>query len=155
MTLSALFAALYLGLTGCETTSAPTPTALPVREGDLSVIVNVRNLRCCDGVLRLAVYHTPASWLREDQMLRGRIGFVLAEEQVIEVHGLPPGRYAIAVFQDLNGNKKLDRSFGIFPREPYAFSSDAGRYGPPGFEAAAISLTEDTAVVLDLVDRTR
>ena len=61
------------------------------------------------------------------------------------VKDLPPGRYAIAVFQDLNGNGKLDQSFFGVPKEPYGFSRDAEGSGltPPGFEAAAVSLGDE------------
>ena len=52
-----------------------------------------------------------------------------------------PGKYAIAFFQDENGNGKLDtKRFGV-PSEPFGFSRDAmGKLGPPSFEAAALDL---------------
>jgi len=53
---------------------------------------------------------------------------------------LPPGRYAVAAFQDLNGNGSLERSKLGLPLEPYALSNDAGRSRKPSFETAAFSL---------------
>lgn len=42
----------------------------------------------------------------------------------INVPQMTDGQWAIAAFQDLNGNGKLDtKMFGI-PKEPYAFSND-------------------------------
>ncbi|CAN5406544.1 hypothetical protein BH10PSE1_BH10PSE1_25810 [soil metagenome] len=57
------------------------------------------------------------------------------------VQGLTPGRYAIAAFQDIDGDGQLGKgSFGI-PREPFGFSNDArGRFGPPSFEAATFTV---------------
>ena len=55
--------------------------------------------------------------------------------------GLAPGRYVIAVFQDLDGNGTLSTgAFGI-PKEPFGFSNNARvRFGPPSFDAAAITV---------------
>jgi uncharacterized protein (DUF2141 family) len=42
----------------------------------------------------------------------------------LRIDDLPYGTYAIAIFQDTNGNGKLDTgAFGI-PKEPYAFSNN-------------------------------
>ena len=56
--------------------------------------------------------------------------------------GLQPGRYAVAAFQDLNGNGSLERSKLGLPLEPFGFSNDAGRSARPSFNAAAFSLVE-------------
>lgn len=57
---------------------------------------------------------------------------------------IPEGSYAIAVFQDLNGNNNLDRDPNGLPREPYGFSNGTGRTAPPSFEAARIAVTGPT-----------
>lgn len=55
---------------------------------------------------------------------------------------LPPGPYAVAVFQDLNGNGKLDLNLMGVPTEPYGFSRNVtGDMGPPAFQDAAVELT--------------
>lgn len=61
--------------------------------------------------------------------------------------GLDPGRYAVICYQDLNGNERLD--FGTFglPAEPYGLSNDVGRFAPPSFEAAAVTVGTDGAQV--------
>ncbi len=49
-----------------------------------------------------------------------------------------PGRYAIAVLHDENGNGKADRAMTMIPREGFGFSNDAKvRLGPPKFDDAA------------------
>lgn len=57
------------------------------------------------------------------------------------VQGLTPGRYAIAAFQDIDGDGQLGKgAFGL-PREPFGFSNDArARFGPPTFEAATFTV---------------
>ena len=60
---------------------------------------------------------------------------------VAVVKDLPPGRYVVALFQDLNGNGKLDANFFGVPTEPYGFSHDVERgIGIPDFDAAAVTL---------------
>ena len=54
--------------------------------------------------------------------------------------GLPPGRYAVALLHDENGNCKADMMLMI-PREGFGFSRDAAaRMGPPKFAAAAFAV---------------
>lgn len=61
-----------------------------------------------------------------------------------------PGTYAVAVFQDANGNGVLDRTRNGLPLEPYGFSNAAGRQSVPRFERAAFSLRGDAAVTVRL-----
>lgn len=65
---------------------------------------------------------------------------------------LPPGDYAVSVFQDSNNNQKLDTNLLGIPTEPYGFSRNAmGNMGPPGFAAAAITLPENSEeLVIDI-----
>jgi uncharacterized protein (DUF2141 family) len=47
-----------------------------------------------------------------------------------------PGDYAVAVYDDLNGNRRFDHS-AIAPLEPYGFSNDPRLFlGPPSANAA-------------------
>jgi uncharacterized protein (DUF2141 family) len=62
------------------------------------------------------------------------------------IPGLKPGRYAVSVVHDANGNGKLDTNLVGMPTEGYGFSRDArGTMGPPSFEAAAFDLPETGA----------
>ena len=54
---------------------------------------------------------------------------------------LPPGTYAVTVYEDLNGNHKLDHNLIGIPREPVGASNNPkGRFGPPRFSECAFSL---------------
>jgi len=78
------------------------------------------------------------------QPANGRAVFVVSE--------LPPGHYAVAVFQDENGNGRLDTNRLGVPIEPVGFSNDAaGLFGPPDFAAASFTLeTSDLALAIHL-----
>jgi len=52
-----------------------------------------------------------------------------------------PGRYAIAILHDENGNGKADRAAMMIPKEGFGFSRDAKvRFGPPKFGEAAFEV---------------
>jgi uncharacterized protein (DUF2141 family) len=67
-----------------------------------------------------------------------------AEEFRVVFPEVAEGTYAVAVFQDLNGNNSLDRDTKGLPQEPYGFSNGTGRTAPPSFEAARINVTGPT-----------
>jgi uncharacterized protein (DUF2141 family) len=54
---------------------------------------------------------------------------------------VPPGRWAVRVLQDFNGNGVMDHRFGLFPREPFGFSR-LKRFptSEPKFEAIAVEV---------------
>ncbi len=140
---------LLLSVSACAHKTPSVPFQ-PLPEGPLSLVVNVDGLRCCNGVLRLAVYNDADYWLSNTDMVRGRLGFILGESQTFEIHGLPAGKYAVAVFQDNDSDNKLDRWLGILPKEPYGFSNNVGKYGPVSFNQAAFELTEDKTISIQL-----
>jgi uncharacterized protein (DUF2141 family) len=68
-------------------------------------------------------------------------------ENVVAVPDIPPGTWAVLAYQDENENSRLDRNFIGIPKENYGFSRDAaGRFGPPGFDDAAIEVKDGTTV---------
>jgi uncharacterized protein (DUF2141 family) len=53
---------------------------------------------------------------------------------------VPPGRMAVAAYQDIDGSGSIERTKLGLPREPFGFSNDAGRERRPTFEAAAFNV---------------
>ena len=60
------------------------------------------------------------------------------ELQNFEINGMiPHGEYAISLFVDSNGNKKIDKNFLGIPKEQYGFSNNVmGRMSAPTFDQA-------------------
>ena len=70
-----------------------------------------------------------------------------AGETVVSLKDIPAGSWAVLAYQDENENNELDRNFIGIPKENYGFSRDAaGRFGPPGFDDAAIEVREGTTL---------
>ena len=78
--------------------------------------------------------------LEEQSCTFGKTSPAQAEALRFTFTEVPPGTYAIAVFQDMNGNKRLDRTPLGLPLEPYGFSNDAGRLRRPTFASASIQI---------------
>ncbi|MFP3942340.1 MAG: DUF2141 domain-containing protein [Alphaproteobacteria bacterium] len=75
------------------------------------------------------------------------------EGQVSVTFGnVKPGKYAVQVHHDQNGNGKMDFSFFGLPKEPYGFSRDAKPVlAPPKFESAYFEVTDgDVSLVINL-----
>ncbi|HJE23924.1 MAG TPA: DUF2141 domain-containing protein [Methylorubrum populi] len=61
--------------------------------------------------------------------------------------GVPAGIWAVAAFQDENGNGRLDRTGLGLPLEPYGFSGSVGRRARPDFSSASFALREPGAAI--------
>lgn len=68
-------------------------------------------------------------------------------DNVIRIADVPSGKWAVLAYQDENSNNELDRNFVGIPKENYGFSRDArSKFGPPGFDDAAIEVNGDTTM---------
>ena len=80
--------------------------------------------------------------LAEESCRIGQSGPAVAQSLRFGFSDVPPGTYAVAAFQDVDGDGRLGRTGLGLPTEPYGFSNGAGRRGRPDFAAAAFRLPE-------------
>lgn len=70
-----------------------------------------------------------------------------AEQMKFEVE-LPPGAYAVTVYEDMNSNRRLDHNIFGIPREPVGASNNPkGRFGPPRFAECAFRLENNAEII--------
>jgi uncharacterized protein (DUF2141 family) len=116
-------------------------TGQSVWAGDLKVEVHGTGL--AGKTIYAAVY---AAVHAQDFPLRDQFSYTgntVAMSDVVEIliHDVTFGDYAVAVFEDINGNGKLDTNFLGIPKEPTGISRDAkGSFGPPKFADAAFKI---------------
>lgn len=106
--------------------------------------ITVEGLTSADGKVMTALYDSAKAFPRgkpvQAAMAQAQAGSV---KQVFA--DLAPGKYAIAVYHDVNGNQRLDANMVGIPSEPYGFSRDArGKMGPPSFDDAAFDVGSAT-----------
>jgi uncharacterized protein (DUF2141 family) len=95
------------------------------------------------GTVRAALYADSASFTRQQNAVASVILQPHGLQARVTFGGLPAGRYALAVYQDVNDNGTLDTNMLSMPTEPWGFSNGAvGSFGPPGFDDAAVTLPE-------------
>jgi uncharacterized protein (DUF2141 family) len=69
----------------------------------------------------VALYDSPENFLTE-QRFRSYVLDVQGNDLNWLVKDVPDGQYAVSVYQDLNGNARLDRGVFRQPTEPFGFS---------------------------------
>ena len=101
------------------------------------------------GTLMLAIYQSAEAFQgsvkkerRSEAGVFKGLELYLEPQDTIQVSTeIPDGVYAIALFIDVNGNKKLDKNFLGIPKEQFGFSNNAmGTLSAPTFEQAKFNL---------------
>ncbi|CAH0994075.1 hypothetical protein EMA8858_00182 [Emticicia aquatica] len=75
-------------------------------------------------------------------------------EATLSLTDIPTGEYALAVYQDLNGNKQLDTNIIGFPKEPFGFSQNVRpKFSAPDYDECKISYNaNNTSFIIKLID---
>jgi uncharacterized protein (DUF2141 family) len=103
---------IWLSLVAAAPAPAPSGT----------IEVAVAGVRNASGEVKVDVC-TRATFLKDCQwtgLAKAHAGTV-----IVEVHGVPAGRYAIQAFHDANSNGECDQGLFGIPREGVGFSNDA------------------------------
>ena len=82
------------------------------------ILVNVEGIQAKGAIHLALVPAEPGPW--PAQALRQ----LNSEGNMLRLTDLPPGRYAIQLFQDSNGNGRLDKGRRGIPLEPVGFSTN-------------------------------
>jgi uncharacterized protein (DUF2141 family) len=107
------------------------------------VRITVTNVTTPGGALLVGVYDREDNWLGVPPY--SSIEVPLASDReggpvTIEMR-LPPGTYAVSLFHDLNGNRRLDTNFLGIPSEASGSSNNpSARWGPPKFRDALVTV---------------
>ncbi len=74
------------------------------------------------GTVHIALFDSEKSWDSEDAETTIQVPAIPGT--TVAQLDLPPGDYAFFIYDDVNGNGKLDKTWVGFPDEPYAFSNN-------------------------------
>jgi len=104
-----------------------------------SFVVVVEGVEIKKGLVKIAIFDNADSYQRRKEPLRFTDMQAETDSCTWRVEGLAPGQYAVAAFQDENGNGELDKgTFGI-PLEHYGFSNHPqGKLRPPSYDRAQV-----------------
>ncbi|MDI1327632.1 MAG: DUF2141 domain-containing protein [Brevundimonas sp.] len=112
--------------------------APPALAADLTLALSTR---ATGGRIAIAIYRDADAMRRGEGAVRTALIPRTGRITMTTLSGLAPGRYAVAVFHDTDGNGRLSTWPIGLPKEAYGFSRNArSRFGPPAFDAAAFDL---------------
>ncbi|MCZ6641454.1 MAG: DUF2141 domain-containing protein [Gammaproteobacteria bacterium] len=115
--------------------------------------LEVVNVQAGEGFLKIVLHDSESSYRDGDQIPFRSITVPVDREEhmTLQIEGVPPGRYAFIVYQDLNGNDDIDSNFIGWPKEPFGFSNNPPiRFGPPSFKKTSFEVTNNQRVRVEL-----
>jgi uncharacterized protein (DUF2141 family) len=121
------------------TLACAAPVTGQQSSSDNVIHVQISGFRNDKGVVRCALFASENGFPKDpSRAVALEKAPITNGSAVCEFSGVAPGRYAVSVFHDENGNGKLDTNFIGIPKEGVGASNDAkGHMGPPKFDAAA------------------
>jgi uncharacterized protein (DUF2141 family) len=140
--------------TPVERVGTPGMPALPATQASpLSVVdrpaprLVISGIRPGQGDVRIALFTSPQGFPQPNGA--SRVLALNSATDRLEVPVQMETPFAVAVFQDINGDGELSKNrFGI-PIEPFAFSNNAmGNRGPPEFDAAKVHIPPSASTPL-------
>jgi uncharacterized protein (DUF2141 family) len=114
--------------------------------------VSVHAIKEPRGELFIGLYNSESTFKNTDSVYMDKIIPIDSSIMVTYFEGLPPGHYALTMFQDKNSNGKMDK--GIFgqPTEKYGFSNNPKiMFKSPDFDKCMFKVTaRDTTVYIKM-----
>lgn len=121
---------------------AVASAALATTAAAATLTLTIEPVREARGTIQVAVYSSEQSF-EQKKLFRGRRAPATAGTMKIEIGELPAGEYGVMVFQDLDGNDKLDRNLMGIPREPWGGSlGGKTSFGAPGWKDIRFTVPE-------------
>lgn len=115
--------------------------------------VKITNIASKKGRIEIGLYNNYKKFPKvgkTHQMVRVKpTGSVL----IHKFKNLSPGRYALCIYHDRNGDMKINKNFIGVPTEPYAFSNNfRPKFSAPKFSDCSFSLKKARMVTIRLVN---
>lgn len=112
--------------------------------------VTLSGIRTAEGTVGLALVQADG-WDGKAPRVQGTGGPATAGSATFVFRDVAPGRYAVMVSHDENGNGRLDTNLIGMPVEGYGFSNNPRVMRKPTFDEAAFEVGQgDVALVIEL-----
>ena len=106
--------------------------------------IHISGISKIKGSLFIAIFRATDDFPVFGKQFKGIIKEVEGKSQNYNFDNLPEGEYALAIYQDVNRNKILDKNLLGVPTEIYGFSNNARRsFSAPSFQEAKFKLNKD------------
>jgi uncharacterized protein (DUF2141 family) len=106
--------------------------------------IHISGISKIKGSLFIAIFRATDDFPVFGKQYKGIVKEVEGKSQNYTFDNLPEGEYALAIYQDANRNKILDKNLLGIPTEIYGFSNNARRnFSAPSFQEAKFKLNKD------------
>ena len=106
--------------------------------------IHISGISKIKGSLFIAIFRATDDFPVFGKQFKGIVKEVEGKSQNYTFDDLPEGEYALAIYQDENRNKILDKNILGIPTEIYGFSNNARRtFSAPSFQEAKFKLNKD------------
>ncbi|MBW4571490.1 MAG: DUF2141 domain-containing protein [Tolypothrix carrinoi HA7290-LM1] len=133
-----------------STSFAKTANAQPT----ITLTVVVNGIKHQKGQLCLGIYSNEKGFpLSTKNVVKSACFPITVSSLKQQFTGLKPGNYAVAVVDDQNGDRQLNRDFFGIPKEGFGISNNPTvsiTTGTPKFSKASFSLSKNTTVNIDM-----
>ena len=103
-----------------------------------TISVPVTGLANNNGTVRCGLFNSAATFPKDGQEFQGVASPIVNQQATCVFTNVPPGTYAVALFQAAPGQTVMKKSWVGMPQDPYGFSRNAKiGMGPPAFSDAA------------------
>ena len=106
--------------------------------------IHISGISKIKGSLFIAIFRPTDDFPVFGKQFKGIVKEVEGKSQNYNFDDLPEGEYALAIYQDENRNKILDKNLLGIPKEIYGFSNNARRsFSAPSFQEAKFKLNKN------------
>jgi uncharacterized protein (DUF2141 family) len=111
-----------------------------------TMAITISNAQRGTSLIRVGLYNKASDFPDQDKVYwAAEYKPSVTGSTKISIPNLPVGTYAVAIYQDLNGNKDLDVNFVGYPKEPFGFSKNfKPKIGAPSFSDCSIAVRQSS-----------
>jgi uncharacterized protein (DUF2141 family) len=116
-----------------------------------TIKIEIQGIESSKGIMQIGLYNSVDDFPDFEKSFKGASPKPNTSGVVYSFENIPAGSYAIALWQDENEDKELNKNMFGVPKESYGFSNNVfGTFGPPDFEEASFIVEEGKTSMLKI-----
>lgn len=108
--------------------------------------VQITDIRGTNGGLIVKLYNKKKGFPRDSALYKKQYIQINNTTESVSFRDIPKGEYAVLLYHDKNGNKKVDTNVIGIPKEPHGISRNITLFGPPKFDKCKFRVDGDITI---------
>ena len=127
-------------------------TFIIVQSQSFDLNIKIKNIKQTKGTLELVVYNNANTFLEKGEAVKRYSILATSTIKSFTIKNLPKGSYAIAVYHDVNSDKRCNTNLVGIPVEPYGFSRNYKPvFSKPSFDDCMINIEKSMSIDIALL----